>query len=150
MNEHIDSGGPYLQAALICEKILVEQDGVKSAIRIIDRLTRTVAAPDAPDEMVPFEKDLQLLIRLKSGRARGRKTLSILVVKPSGESPGAQTHPVMFGGEDDRGSDVLVNLLINFDQVGVYWFEISVDGSRLTRVPFRIVYMPQVITRRPS
>ena len=37
--------GPYLSAALLCEKVLEEKDGVKSAIRIIDRVTRTVTGP---------------------------------------------------------------------------------------------------------
>ncbi len=32
-----EEGGPFLQAAFICEKVLQEADGVVSAIRIIDR-----------------------------------------------------------------------------------------------------------------
>lgn len=34
--------GPYLNAALICEKMLREADGVLSPIRIIDRYTLNV------------------------------------------------------------------------------------------------------------
>ena len=30
--------GPYLIAALICQKVLEEKDGVLSAVRIVDRL----------------------------------------------------------------------------------------------------------------
>jgi hypothetical protein len=33
----MDAGGPYLNAALLCEKVLQERDGVLSIIRIIDR-----------------------------------------------------------------------------------------------------------------
>ena len=34
----MNGDGPFLQSALICEKVLQEQDGVLSAIRIIDRI----------------------------------------------------------------------------------------------------------------
>lgn len=41
----MDTGGPYVNAALICEKVLQETDGVLSVVRIIDRFTIvTVAA----------------------------------------------------------------------------------------------------------
>ena len=50
--------GPYLSAAFFCEKVLVEQDGVKSAIRIVDRVTRTVVHPNPPPEMEPFDYDM--------------------------------------------------------------------------------------------
>lgn len=42
-------GGPFLSAALLCEKVLVEQDGIKSAIRIIDRVTHAVLGPTLCD-----------------------------------------------------------------------------------------------------
>ncbi len=32
-------GGPYLQAAFFCERLLEEADGVLSAIRIVDTVT---------------------------------------------------------------------------------------------------------------
>ncbi len=38
-----EEGGPFLQAAFICEKVLTEADGTVSAIRIIDRFFITPA-----------------------------------------------------------------------------------------------------------
>lgn len=135
--------GPFLLAALLCEKVLQEQDGVKSAIRIIDRVTHTVVGPNPPSEMDPFDYDAALLLRLKSGSARGLHTLGIRLVKPSGESPTPMTQSVIFEGEEDRGVDVVVNLRIRFDQSGIYWFQISLNNVRLTQVPLRVVYMPE-------
>ena len=45
--------GPYV-TALLCEKILEEKDGIKTAIRIIDRLTHVRVGPDAPATLPPF------------------------------------------------------------------------------------------------
>jgi len=136
--------GPYLLAAIICEKVLVERDGVKSAIRIIDRVTRQAVGPSPPPEMEPFDYEMTLLIRFKSGRARGTFNLEIQLVKPSGESPTPMSRTILFEGEEDRGSDIVANMRIKFDQIGIYWFNIILNGVRLTRIPFRVVYLPQV------
>lgn len=136
--------GPYLSAALLCEKVLVEQDGVKSAIRIIDRVTRTVAGPAPPQEMEPFDHALTLLLILKAGWARGSFPLQITLIKPSGESPAPFQQTIHFEGEEDRGVDVLVNLKISLELSGIYWLEIHLSEQLLTRVPFRVIYLPQV------
>ncbi len=136
--------GPYLLAAIICEKILVEQGGVKSAIRIIDRVTRTAVGPHPPQEMEPFDHEMTLLIKFKSGRARGTYPLEIQLVKPSGESPTPVRQTILFEGEDDRGIDIVTNMRIKFDQTGIYWFNIILNDVRLTRIPFRVIYLPQV------
>ncbi len=137
--------GPYLEAALLCEKLLHEVDGVKSIIRVIDRVTRQAVGPNPPIEMEPFEYGMFLYIRFKSGAARGPMTLQIRLVKPSGESPPSTTNTIIFEGEDDRGVDIGAEMRLKFDQVGVYWFYIILNDINVTRIPFRVVYIPQVI-----
>lgn len=44
-------GGPYVQVAAFCEKVLVEQDGVVTLVRLIDRLTHQAVGPGAPEKM---------------------------------------------------------------------------------------------------
>ena len=136
--------GPYLSAALICEKVMEERDGVKSVIRIIDRVTRTAVGPHPPQEMEPFDYEMAMLIKFKSGRARGTYPLEIQLVKPSGESPTPVRQTILFEGEDDRGIDIVTNMRIRFDQTGIYWFNIILNSVRLTRIPFRVIYLPQV------
>lgn len=136
--------GPFLSAALICEKVLEEKDGVKSAVRIIDRVTRTVVGPSPPEEMEPFDYEATLLIRLKSGWARGSYPIRVDLVKPSGESPVPIQHTVYFEGEEDRGVDIVGNMRIRFDQTGIYWFKIYLAETLLTQIPLRVIYMPQV------
>ena len=137
--------GPFLQTACLCEKVLEEKDGVKSAIRIIDRLNHTVIAPAPPEEMEPFDYTMTLLVKLKAGAARGTFPLTIRLSKPSGESPPPITNDLYFEGEDDRGVDVAAMMTITFSQPGLYWFDISLADVRLTRIPFRLIYSRQPI-----
>lgn len=140
-----ERGGPFLSAALICEKVLEEKDGVKSAVRIIDRVIHTVVGTRPPDEMEPFDYEATLLIRLKSGWARGAYAIRINLIKPSGESPMPLQQRVNFEGEEDRGVDIVGKMRIKFDQTGIYWFKIYLNDTFLTQVPLRVVYMPQVM-----
>ncbi len=136
--------GPYLSAAFFCEKVLIEQDGVKSAIRIVDRVTRTVVDPNPPSEMEPFEYEITLFLRFKSGRARGTHSLEIQPVKPSGETMPSMKMSILFEGEEDRGVDSVGMIKIKFDLTGIYWFDVRLNDVMVTRIPFRVVYMPQV------
>lgn len=136
--------GPFLSAAVICEKVLEEKDGVKSAIRIIDRVTRTAVGPNPPEAMEPFEWGGALLIKLKSGWARGNYHLSVRLSKPSGESPSPLRQTVYFEGEEDRGADIVANMKINFDMAGIYWFHIYLGDKLMTQIPLRVIYLPQI------
>jgi hypothetical protein len=140
------AGGPYLEAALLCEKVLQEVDGVKSAIRIVDRIIRKNPAM----EMEPFDHEINLFVRFKSGQARGPMPLQIRLTKPSGESPNPARNNILFEGEDDRGVDIVVAMHMRLDQVGLYWFVISLGDTEITRIPFRVVYIPQIMQTLPQ
>ncbi|MFW6116447.1 MAG: DUF6941 family protein [bacterium] len=142
--------GPYLVAALICERVLEEKDGTKSAIRIVDRLTRTTTGPNPPKEMMAFEYEFSMLVRFKAGDARGPMTLQIEPVKPSSETLRSMIGTVHFEGEEDRGVDVVVNFKVKVEQAGVYWFNVYLDNIRMTRVPLRVVYTRQVTPPEPQ
>src|SRR6266540_5841503 len=95
--------GPYVQAALFCEKILREQDGAISIIRVIDRITHTVQAPDAPESLPPLTYPLQMIVMLKPGDATGRQTFSLTVVKPDGLRRDVGSGSVHFEGGPNHG-----------------------------------------------
>ena len=142
--------GPFLQCAVLCEQVLIEADGVKSAIRIIDRVNHTVVGPTPPAEMAPFSYTLKMLLKFKSGEARGSHQLRLVMEKPSGETAPPQLQTVLFEGDDDRGVDLNIAFAITFDMPGLYWFDVQIDNDRVTRVPLRIVYVPQVRQIPPS
>ena len=135
--------GPFLSAAFFCDRVLQEADGTLSAIRIVDRVFQVAAGIAPPEGMPPTTVNLTLLIALKSGAARGRHDLKIQAENPSGiRSPLAQTFSVLLEGED-RGANAIINLVFTAPEEGLYWFDVLLDGERLTRVPLRLVYLRQ-------
>lgn len=144
-------GGPYLAAAVACERVLTEEDGVLSVIRIIDRLIIGAAGPEAPDEMPPIPVSFTLLLVLKSGGARGRYSIHLMMEAPSGEPlPTELQLPLLLEGEE-RGVNLIIPVGITVEQEGLYWVDVWLadplaperEEELLTRVPLRIVYQPQ-------
>jgi uncharacterized protein DUF6941 len=145
-------GGPYLQTAVLCEKVLHEQDGVLSLIRVVDRIVSSAVGPEPPAEMPPVAVNLTAVILLKSGSARGRHQVRIVLEAPSGQDVGPEVHlPVLLEGED-RGVNLVVNLGFQAEDEGLYWFNVYFgdQGMLLTRIPLRIVYQPQRVGTAPS
>ncbi len=135
----LDAGGPYLSVAALCERVLTEGDGVLSAIRIVDRITHVASDPGAPEEMPPIPVSLTALVVLKSGAARGRHALKIRPEDPAGMRLPEISLPILFEGED-RGASVVVNLALQVQREGLYWFDVYLDEERITRMPMRVVY----------
>ncbi|HEY4685859.1 MAG TPA: hypothetical protein VII57_07420 [Dehalococcoidia bacterium] len=131
--------GPFIQAALICEKVLEEKDGVLSLVRVVDRLTHVVNAPSMPAELPHVQFQCVLLIMLKSGRARGRHQVEVVLEHPSGRRTNSVSTSVQLEGEE-RGANLIARTTVTFDAEGLYWFDVLVDGGLLTRIPFRMMY----------
>lgn len=131
-------GGPYIQAACICERVLREQDGVLSAIRIVDRMTLSAPASLPAEEMPPVAVAHTLLLCLKSGEARGSASLKLSVEQPSGLRTPGQTLPVFFEG-GDLGVNIVLPLQLQLTQAGLYWIDVHLDDERLVRIPLRFI-----------
>lgn len=134
-----NNDGPFLIAAIICEKVLQEKDDTVSIIRMIDRVTLTVPAIIAPEKLPPTTVNLNAFISLKSGRARGSHTLKLVIEAPSGIRQPEQLLPAFFEGED-RGANLIIALNMTVDQEGLYWFDIFFENQLLTRIPLRVLY----------
>jgi hypothetical protein len=139
--------GPYIQMAGLCEQVIEDKTGVLSLIRIIDTITHTESRPDAPVDMPPVTYPMKMVIMLKSGRARGRHELKITPELPSGEVKSSLTRSIQLEGEE-RGTNNVINMLFTFPIEGLYWFNIYLDDSLLTRIPMRVKYN-RVVTQQP-
>ncbi len=137
----MDSGGPYINAGLICEKVLQERDGVLSVVRIIDRITVTVAAAQgaAPDTIPPGIAQFTLLVVLKAGVFKATAPVSVIVHSPSGGDIGQWSTDVFFEG-DDRGINLVAPMQMQVSEDGLYWVDVSCANQLLTRIPLRVVY----------
>jgi hypothetical protein len=133
-------GGPFLQMAVFCEKVLQEQDGVLSAIRIVDRyITQPIPGIEAPDLMPTIKIDVSIIIGLKPGNVTGKHELKIKPTSPSGKDLPGFSSPVLFEGED-QGANLILRYVFEANEEGIYWFDVSLDDNILTKMPLRTIY----------
>jgi hypothetical protein len=137
------TGGPWLAAAVFCEKVIEDKEGALTLVRIVDRITTTAVGQGTPDEMPPTPITIALVAAFKSGTAKGRSDFRIEVEAPTGlRTPIAQALSVIFEGED-RGANLVLNLQFKAEHEGLYWFDLFLDKGLVTRVPLRVVYQRQ-------
>jgi hypothetical protein len=132
--------------AVICERVLREQDGVLSLIRVIDRLTHTIVGAELPDPPPPVSYRMWFALTFKSGSARGRQTLKIVQEQPSGLRKDLLEQSITLEGED-RGANFVAQVQMKFEQEGLYWFDVFLNDQFMTRMPFRLAYN---LVRRPK
>jgi hypothetical protein len=137
------TGGPYLNCAVFCEKLLREADNVPTLVRVFDRWTVQGTSPTMPMTVIPAT----LYIALRSGTFRGGASVTVKPTTPSGQPMPQIAFPVQFEGDEDRGPMIIAMLQFPVPEPGAYWFEVSVvpdaDPSAvllLTQTPLRIVY----------
>ncbi len=134
--------GPYLQAAILCDRVLEERDGVLSAIRIVELFgfagSATVdssSETERPPVGVPIA--LLLLVMLRALPSRGA-TLGLQLVNPSGRR-GKPTEPVHLEPAGSyRGVNARFEITFIATETGTHWLEVLLDEALLTRVPFDV------------
>lgn len=140
----MSSGGPYVNLAAACERVIEEKDGVLTLVRVVDRIMVGAIGVDVPSEMPPQTIALTIVVSLRPGDAVGRYMVSVRPEAPSGEQLEAVDLPVTFEGGADRGVNLVLNMQFTAQHEGLYWFDVLLDGStQLSRIPLRVVYQPQ-------
>lgn len=132
-------GGPYLQLAVFCENVIEDRQGVLSLIRIIDRTIVTASGPEAPEKMPPVPMNATMVLSFKSGFAKGSFGVRVRPLTPDGRPMQELTVPLHLEG-DDRGQNLVIPSRLVFEQEGLYWFEVYLEDTLITRIPFRVIY----------
>ena len=132
-----ETGGPYLVNAFFCEKVLVEPDNVPSYIRVVDRWTISGPTPAMPMTII----NTFLVVTFKSGMFRGAEELTITPYTPSGQPMQPIVAPLLFEGDNDRGSGLQGQIGFPVAETGTYWFEVKLGGMVFTKMPLRVVYL---------
>ena len=126
---------PYVAAALLCEKVLHDADGVASLIRIVDRFT--IIVPKLPSNIAP-SVELTGYFALKSGEVRGTSEITLKLRKPDGQVVDVPNKwPITLNG-DEHGATVTLHLGLP-PVWGLYWLELHWNGELLSSAPFRLV-----------
>jgi len=142
--QNVFQDGPHLVTAVICEKVLEEKSGVKTAVRIVDRFTQTMTTTGPSiDTIPPMTRQLALLLRFKKGEAGDKHELKLDMINPDGTCASSMSQTLVFEGGPDRGIDLVSNLDLRFERDGVYWIDVYLDEIRVTRIPMRTIFIIQ-------
>jgi len=126
----------YLAIAVFCEKVLREADGVMSIIRVIDRFNVAGATP----EMQPTILGFTIVVSFKSGFLRGKQLLAVRPTSPDGKDLPQMAFPLLFEGDDERGTALIAQTQFVVDKEGLYWFDVHLNEELVTRMPLRVAY----------
>jgi len=134
---------PYLATAIFCEKVLKEEDGVISAIRIVNRINLATSGPEAPEAMPPIGINLMALVAFNK---RGEKEEYILNIRPESAEAIDMAEisiPVNFK-EIQINSSAVININFTAKKTGMCWFDLFLDGQLITKMPIVVSYQRMV------
>lgn len=132
--------GPFLVAALLCERVLQEKDGHISVIRVFDRLMRRIEDEKPPLKMPAFTPRFYLFLSFKAGGIKGEKQVTIRSSSKEGtvENYSLST-PILFRG-GATGNNVILDVSLKVLKEGLVWFDVILGKKTLTRIPLQIQY----------
>jgi hypothetical protein len=136
--------GPYVNAALFCERALQEADGVLSIMRVIDTINVQAQGPEAPSELPEggILVNPTLVISLKPGQAHGSQAVRIDMEAPDGHVITISELGLNFAGASNIGQNIVAPCQMQV-VAGLYWAHIYVNDRVVTRVPLQINYRYQ-------
>lgn len=144
---------PYLTAALFCERVIEDKEGVLSVIRIMDSIVIELPA-DAPDDFPSEHNRLPVafdgLIAIKTGDSPGEHTLRVEMISPSGKRSETHRHVVALKEQEHGGANLTLHNTIKLKHGGLFHFEVFIDDRLATRVPFRIDVVRKTPTTSPE
>ena len=135
---------PHLQIATICERHILEADGVLTLFRVFDRFIVTGTSEEMPTTSLHFT----VVVVFRSGHFRGKLDLELATLAPSMSTASTFKIPVLFEGDDERASNVFAQVQMVVKEEGLYWVTVRLAGEERTRIPLRIAYQksPMVTT----
>jgi hypothetical protein len=135
--------GPHLNAAFLCERILVERDNVPSFIRVAERFTVPIPVGPIPPgiQLPPPVLQTTLVIILKAGTlGAGKYNLRVKINKPDGAVAQDVSQSVFINGSDDNGIVHGVPVVLVSPEEGLYWIDVYFEVQLMTRTPLRVLH----------
>jgi hypothetical protein len=135
---------PLVLAAFLCEKLLQENDGSFSAIRIVDRYTVHKPPEYSTRKLPPHQATITMFLMIRAGKVRGKHDFRVVTRPPAGTEYMDPT--ASFSIEcvnDHEGLNIIFNMNLQFkeERPGLYWFDVIFDNRVvITSVPLTILY----------
>lgn len=128
--------------AFICEKVLIEHDGVPSAIRMVETFS-VMVIPD-----IPLDKQGPSMVLYASGKLppedKDEHSVEFVLVRPDG------TQKTITGPPNSKmtsnipgfpgGFGIALQLVVAPTQMGLHHFLVKFDGEEVRKVPFMLTF----------
>jgi hypothetical protein len=131
-------GGPWVNMAVLCESAGIAPDGlpyIRGVTTIVGFSFEMVG--DGEPDIRQVAQPLTLLLSLVAGSARGEAMIRIDVDGPDGMSHLAAEARLPFN-HDRAGHWLPIEIPNPFWRTGDYWFNVSIEGRLLTRIPVEV------------
>ncbi len=131
--------GPWVVVAALCDRAIVESNGLLSLIQILDRVVLTASASEVLDDPPVFGISSTVIIVLSGGPEFDGGLLALQVNSPSGRSRSGEIMPVPFP-EGNHNARVTIDFQLSLKESGVYWIDVIFNERVLSRIPLQVVY----------
>jgi hypothetical protein len=133
---------PLSASVLICEKVLREDDGVISAIRIVD-LFHFWVDPKIPIESQTVKMTLLMRVVLTPSDAQKEHSFDIKLIRPSGETNKLGTltakNVISIYPNIPQGTTINAFLDVVPREEGTHYVVVALDGEDVAKTPFTLV-----------
>lgn len=130
---------PYIVAALICERVLKEEDNVFTAVRVVDTMKfDPVKVPQLEGDhlLVPH---MQMFLCFRTEYPTKNLSLEIFHVTPSGRKDKVGNGELNFSlFPPGHAITTSFPVQVRWEGVGRYWYDIVVGKKLLTKVAFNL------------
>jgi len=141
------AGGPFIAAAVLCNNVTEDSDGVLSAIGIVDQINmgiRPDAPPDVPSQAKPLTVSLFALIIIRKGNApTGKHRLKLVIEQPDGKTEPVVDQDIEMPEHPQGVVSTRIRLGMKMHIPGVHWIDVKLDRRRLTRMALNLVIVRQ-------
>lgn len=132
------SDHPDISMAVFAERVMHEQDGVASFIRIIDRVLVPLEDSKAA---LPIAVNYYLAIGLRgAGRVHGDHVVTLRTMTPQGKYTDSRLPVEVRFSDDALGTQFYIDTKLTVEHLGNYYFDLfwDDDAEPFIRVPLNI------------
>lgn len=142
----VHPSGPFVQAGFLCDRVMTEQDGVNSYVRVVDRFQKVILQPNAPAE--PHRAAFTIVILIRAGDAVGPFDVEVQMQQPSGQ----RSEPQIMTVHLTPGARINLHIptQIVFEEQGQYAVLVSIAGKLLAEIPFDVLQGYQTFGAPPA
>ena len=141
---------PLVYLAAFCERVLQEQDGTISLIRIIDRVTATLPDGVLPENIDSLKVSVNAMLGFKSGPVTGTREVGLRIRNPRGEIQETKSPvPMNFLG-GHHGINLIFALGFEARLPGVHWIDVILDDHVVTAMPLEVVHQVGPLALAPA